>query len=433
MIGYVLAEGDRVAEGPDAGPLVRRYIERTVDHPNNRDFAPRILEQLITEQGTKQPRSERELAKATGLRLGEIRAVLISLAAAALARPLDPAQGIWELSHDFVARAIARYLGRQRRDLLRRSGTYAAPALLAVILGAGFGIIAWSHLTTNALLLEPDSGFVVRPFDVVSDGVVYVLGSDGKLWRERSDMSTRSEVEANVTQFQAMNDRLVYVLGTDHRLWREQGDMHSRSVVDGNVAQFRAMNDGVVYVLGSDGKLWRERSDVHNRSEVDDSVARFQALNDGDVYVLGRDMILWRESADMRDRSQVEGYVLQFQALNDSVVYVLRGDRELQRKQGDMITWVDGSVENFQAMNDSLVYVLGRDRRLWRVHGDMRDRSQVDDNVENFQAMDEGLIYVLKLDGDLWREQGDARNRSQVDVGLGRSEGAKGRIVVKSP
>ena len=52
VIGYVLAEGDRVAEGPDAGPLVRRYIERTVDHPNNREIAPR-LEQLITEQGMK--------------------------------------------------------------------------------------------------------------------------------------------------------------------------------------------------------------------------------------------------------------------------------------------------------------------------------------------------------------------------------------------
>ena len=31
--------------------------------------------------------------------------------AAALARPLDAAQGVWELSHDFVARAVARYLG----------------------------------------------------------------------------------------------------------------------------------------------------------------------------------------------------------------------------------------------------------------------------------------------------------------------------------
>ena len=249
------------------------------------------------------------------------------------------AQGIWERSHDFVARPSPDISTlphcRGARHLCRA-------ALLAVILGAGFGIIAWSHLTTNALLLEPDSGFVVRPFDVVSDGVVYVLGSDGKLWRERCDMSTA----ANRSQCDAVpgeKDRLVYVLGTDHRLWREQGDMHSRSVVDGNVAQFRAMNDGVVYVLGSDGKLWRERSDVHNRSEVDDSVARFQALNDGDVYVLGRDMTPWRKFAP--SYASVEKLKsLYSQALNDSVVYVLRGDRELQRKQGDMITWVDGIV-----------------------------------------------------------------------------------------
>jgi hypothetical protein len=107
---------------------VRRYIEQTVNQSAIRGLAPLILEQMITEQGTKRPRSEPDLAKDTGLR--PVRAVLTGLGAAALARPLDPAQGVWELSHDFVARAVARYLGRQRRDLLRR-GAYAALALVS--------------------------------------------------------------------------------------------------------------------------------------------------------------------------------------------------------------------------------------------------------------------------------------------------------------
>ncbi len=50
-----------------------------------------------------------------------------------MARPLDPAQSTWELSHDFIARAITFYLGRQRRDLWRQAGAYAAPALLAAM------------------------------------------------------------------------------------------------------------------------------------------------------------------------------------------------------------------------------------------------------------------------------------------------------------
>jgi hypothetical protein len=105
VIGYVLATGKAVAMTVDAGALVRRYIELTVGQPAIRDFAPQVLEQLVTEQGTKRPRAEQELTASTGLRRGEVRAVLNGLGDAALARPLDSVQGVWELSHDFVARA----------------------------------------------------------------------------------------------------------------------------------------------------------------------------------------------------------------------------------------------------------------------------------------------------------------------------------------
>jgi hypothetical protein len=57
-------------------------------------LAPRVLEQLITEQGTKRPRSEQELATSTDLRPGEVRAVLNGLGDAALARRLDPSERV---------------------------------------------------------------------------------------------------------------------------------------------------------------------------------------------------------------------------------------------------------------------------------------------------------------------------------------------------
>ncbi|HXZ15324.1 MAG TPA: hypothetical protein VEH77_05020 [Roseiarcus sp.] len=50
--------------------------------------------------------------------------------AAALALPLDAAQGVWELSHNFVARAVARYLGRRRVDWPGIARAYAAPLCL---------------------------------------------------------------------------------------------------------------------------------------------------------------------------------------------------------------------------------------------------------------------------------------------------------------
>ncbi|GLR90553.1 leucine-rich repeat domain-containing protein [Bradyrhizobium iriomotense] len=154
IIGYVLASGRAVAPSLDAGRLVRHYIEQTINQSTIRDFAPPILEQLITEQGTKRPRSELDLARETGCRPGEVRAVLTGLGDAALARPLDPAQGIWELSHDFIARAVARHLGRRRSGLLRRSGAYAAPALLAVALLAITSISAWNQLRAVRLQSE---------------------------------------------------------------------------------------------------------------------------------------------------------------------------------------------------------------------------------------------------------------------------------------
>jgi hypothetical protein len=140
VIGHVL-ESSHMAPSLDARQLVRRYIEQTVDQPAIRGFVRPILEQLITEQGTKRPRSEKELAEATSLRHGEVRSALNGLGLAALARPLDPTQGMWELSHDFIARVVARYLERRRRDLLRRAGAYAAPVLLAMTLLAMGGVL----------------------------------------------------------------------------------------------------------------------------------------------------------------------------------------------------------------------------------------------------------------------------------------------------
>jgi Leucine-rich repeat (LRR) protein len=154
MIGYVLASGGAVAPSLDAGLLIHRYIEQTINQPAIRDFAPPILEKLITEQGTKRPRSEQDLGRETSCRHGEVRAVLTGLGVAALARPLDPAQGVWELSHDFVARAVARYLGRQRRGLWQLSGAYVAPALLAVMLLAVTSLFAWDRLTSERLESE---------------------------------------------------------------------------------------------------------------------------------------------------------------------------------------------------------------------------------------------------------------------------------------
>jgi hypothetical protein len=119
VIGYVFASGKVAAPSLDAGVLIRRYIERTVEQPGIRDCAPQLLGQMITEQGTKRPRSEEQLVADTKLRRAEVRAVLNALDEAGLARTLDKERAEWELSHDFVAHAVGRFLGLRRSQMLR--------------------------------------------------------------------------------------------------------------------------------------------------------------------------------------------------------------------------------------------------------------------------------------------------------------------------
>jgi hypothetical protein len=246
---------------------------------------------------------------------------------------------------------------------------------------------------------------------------VYVLGSNGNLWREAGNASSRTLVDGNVAQFQALDSTTVYVLGTDGKLWREIGSSSNRSQVDGNVLRFQALDSTTVYVLGTDGKLWRETGSSSNRTQVDASVAEFQALNGTTVYVRGTDGKLWRETGSSSNRSLVDSSVEQFQALDSTTVYVLGLDGKLWRETGNASnrSQVDASVEQFQALDGTTAYVLGADGKLWRETGSSSSRTQVDANVAEFQGLDATDVYVLGTDGNLWLEQGDWTNRSLVD------------------
>jgi formylglycine-generating enzyme required for sulfatase activity len=145
VLGHVLENGGAAGAGLDAGRLVRQYIAQAVGQPGVRAHAAPVLEQLVTGHATKRPRSEAELAKATGLSNLEVRAVLRGLHQAWLARPLDAARGVWELSHDFIARAVFAYLGRRAGELGRKVLALAGPALLGgllAMLGSHY-VIQW--------------------------------------------------------------------------------------------------------------------------------------------------------------------------------------------------------------------------------------------------------------------------------------------------
>jgi hypothetical protein len=257
----------------------------------------------------------------------------------------------------------------------------------------------------------------VRAFRALDAHTVYVLGTDGNLWREfevwNNALEPRERVDGNVRAFQALDATIAYVLGSDGKLWREFGAWDNaqqpRHNVDANVRAFQAVDASLVYVLGSDGKLWREFGVWNNaqqpRQNVDANVRAFQALDATIVYVLGNDGRLWREFSRASNREQppiqVDGDVAAFHALDSSVVYVLGTDGNLWR-EFDISTaveqprvWVDGSVKSFQALDAQTVFVLGTDGKLWRERGTLQSRVQVAANVLTFQPINENTVYAL--------------------------------------
>src|SRR5260370_3928977 len=118
----------------------------------------------------------------------------------------------------------------------------------------------------------------ISSFGAIDGFLVYVLGTDGKLWREWGDWSNRVSVDDNVLWFWAIDSNFVYVQGGDNQLWRERDNKSNRDFVDDNVLAFQPIDETVVYVLGVEqlfyGNLWRELGNKWNRSLVDTNVGQ---------------------------------------------------------------------------------------------------------------------------------------------------------------
>ena len=71
-------------------------------------------------------------------------------------------------------------------------------------------------------------------------------------------------MDHDVQAFQAMDGHLVYVLGRDGRLWRDAGNRDQAELVDGELqvsagrAAFQAIDAQRVYVLSNALRLWAE-------------------------------------------------------------------------------------------------------------------------------------------------------------------------------
>jgi DNA-binding IclR family transcriptional regulator len=85
---------------------------------------------LISDAGTKQPRSEAELAKDTGFAPWQVKATLAELARHGLVRRLDAETATWEIAHDFLAGIIGQLISQLKSSVWQRLQPFVAPAFL---------------------------------------------------------------------------------------------------------------------------------------------------------------------------------------------------------------------------------------------------------------------------------------------------------------
>jgi Leucine-rich repeat (LRR) protein len=137
MIGLVLERMGRTLEG-DPAYLIQRYLTECLTANRSRDFAKPLLATMITDAGTKEPRSEADLAKMTQFEPWQVRATLADLSELGLVRRLEGAVPTWEIAHDFLARTIGQLIGRLKPTIMKRARPLIAPLVLFGWIGAGF-------------------------------------------------------------------------------------------------------------------------------------------------------------------------------------------------------------------------------------------------------------------------------------------------------
>ena len=131
----------------DPSRLIELYLHHCLASGVSRDLVRGVFAHMITAKGTKEPRSRDELSSRLRLETWKIDSTLSEMESAGLIRCINRDSGLWEISHDFLARQIKHLLSSLRQPRLER---YAFPAL-------GITMVSWSvTIAVAVLVVWPD-------------------------------------------------------------------------------------------------------------------------------------------------------------------------------------------------------------------------------------------------------------------------------------
>lgn len=140
MYGRVLSSIEGVLpEGMRSRNILLDYVSRSLQSPTVRDVAPQIAAAMISNFGTKRPRSITELATILAIEPEVVRGCLVGLSRDGLTRTIDRQQEVWEISHDFVAKLCGQAIATIRQNPWLAARRYIVPVMLLTMAGVVFG------------------------------------------------------------------------------------------------------------------------------------------------------------------------------------------------------------------------------------------------------------------------------------------------------
>jgi Leucine-rich repeat (LRR) protein len=150
MVGLIasrLSEGEQAVGAKQTQNLTVEYLRHHIFRRDMKDYAPLLLERMVTNAGTRAPKSVEALSAETGFTPAQVKGILNLLAKEGLVRLLDPQDQIWEISHDFIAHHVLQVLRSRRRSVFEAARPWLAPS--AVILWGLVLFIALPPYVTN--------------------------------------------------------------------------------------------------------------------------------------------------------------------------------------------------------------------------------------------------------------------------------------------
>jgi hypothetical protein len=148
------------------------------------------------------------------------------------------------------------------------------------------------------LLAYTVRGFQWTPAAGIESPALYVLRSDGNLWRGIPDYSRHSPtpIETNVSSFRAVDALTYYLERNDTTLLIEYDTNKQRIVVDTKVEFFWSIDGATTFVEDDSFTLWREEYGATHRDVVDKNVRAYRPIDKDAVYVQHMDGNLYYET-----------------------------------------------------------------------------------------------------------------------------------------